>query len=293
MIDLGEVVTAMVTPFDKDYKINWKTTDKLIEHLLESGSDSLLLSGTTGESPTLTDEEKIDLFEFGRKKIKGNAKLIAGTGSNDTFHTIELSMKAEAAGADALLIVTPYYNKPTQSGLLRHFNAISEAVNIPIIVYNVPSRTCCNITADTCRKIAALKNIIGIKEASGDFKQISEILRDCPPDFKVYSGNDCDTFSIVALGGAGVISVASHLIGKEIKKIIGFIKDGKIKEAAELHKKYLEIFYGIFITTSPIPIKKALYLKNLSEKFVRPPLYDMEPAEEDAFSKILLKYNLI
>jgi 4-hydroxy-tetrahydrodipicolinate synthase len=137
MIDLGEVITAMVTPFDKDYKINWKSTDKIIDYLIENGSDSLLLAGTTGESPTLTDEEKIDLFKFGRKKLNGNIKLIAGTGSNDTFHTIELSKKAENAGADALLIVTPYYNKPTQTGLLKHFSAISEAVSIPIIVYNV------------------------------------------------------------------------------------------------------------------------------------------------------------
>lgn len=293
MIDLGEVITAMVTPFDKDYKINWKSADKLIDYLAANGSDSLLLAGTTGESPTLTDEEKIDLFKFGRKKLNGNIKLIAGTGSNDTFHTIELSKKAQDAGVDALLIVTPYYNKPTQTGLLRHFSAISEAVNIPIIAYNVPSRTCCNISSDTCIKLAHLKNIIGIKEASADFKQISEILRDCPEDFKVYSGNDGDTFPIVALGGAGVVSVASHIIGNEIKKMIGYIKNGSINKAASLHKKYLEIFYGIFITTSPIPIKKVLYLKGMDEGFLRPPLYDMETVEEEFLSKILIKYNII
>jgi len=293
MIDLGEVITAMITPFDKDYKINWKSANKLIEHLIDNGSDSLLLSGTTGESPTLTDEEKIELFKFGKKNMKGNAKLIAGTGSNDTYHTIELSKKAEDAGADALLIVTPYYNKPTQTGLLKHFSAISESVSIPVIVYNVPLRTCCNITSATCRKISELKNIIGIKEASGDFKQISEIIRDCPPDFKVYSGNDCDTFPIVSLGGAGVVSVASHIIGKEIKEMITHIRNGRISEAADLHKKYLEIFYGIFITTSPIPIKKALHLKGLAEGFLRPPLYDMEATEEDFFRKMLIKYNII
>jgi 4-hydroxy-tetrahydrodipicolinate synthase len=293
MIDLGEVITAMVTPFDKDYKINWESTDKLIEYLSKNGSDSLLLSGTTGESPTLSDEEKVDLFKFGRKKLSASIKMIAGTGSNDTVHTIELSKKAEDAGADALLIVTPYYNKPTQSGLLRHFSAISDAVNIPVIVYNVPSRTCCNISASTCMKLAQLANIIGVKEASGDFKQISEILRDCPQDFKVYSGNDCDTFPIVCLGGAGVISVASHIIGNEIKKMIEYIKNGSIKKAADLHKKYLEIFYGIFITTSPIPIKKALNLRGIDAGILRPPLYNMEACEEEIFSKILLKYNII
>jgi len=293
MIDFGEVITAMITPFDKDYRINWKSADKLIDYLTINGSDSILLAGTTGESPTLTDEEKIDLFKFGRKKLNSNIKLIAGTGSNDTSHTIELSKKAQNAGADALLIVTPYYNKPTQSGLLRHFDAISQSVSIPIIVYNVPSRTCCNISSVTCKKFAQFKNIIGIKEASSDLKQISEILRDCPENFKVYSGNDGDTFPIVALGGAGVVSVASHIIGNEIKKMIGYIKNGNINSAADLHKKYLEIFYGIFITTSPIPIKKALYLKGLDEGFLRPPLCDMEAGEEEFLSKLLLKYNIM
>jgi 4-hydroxy-tetrahydrodipicolinate synthase len=293
MIDLGEVITAMITPFDKDYKINWESADNLIDYLTTNGSDSLLLAGTTGESPTLTDEEKIDLFKFARKKLDNNTKLIAGTGSNDTLHTIELSKKAQNAGADALLLVTPYYNKPTQTGLLKHFDAISEAIDIPMIVYNVPSRTCCNINSDTCIKLAQLKNIIGIKEASADFKQISEIFRDCPEYFKVYSGNDGDTFPIVALGGAGVVSVASHIIGNEIKKMIGYIKNGSLNKAASLHKKYLEIFYGIFITTSPIPIKKALYLKGIDEGFLRPPLYDMEAGEEEFLSKILLKYNII
>jgi len=293
MVNLGEVITAMITPFDKDYKINWTSADKLIDYLTLNGSDSILLAGTTGESPTLTDEEKIDLIKFGRKKLNGNVGLIAGTGSNDTFHTVELSKKAQNAGADALLIVTPYYNKPTQTGLLRHFSAISEAVSIPIIVYNVPSRTCCNISSDTCKKLAQIENIVGIKEASTDLKQISEILRDCPLDFKVYSGNDGDTFPVVALGGVGVISVASHIIGNEIKKMIGYIKNGSIVKAAELHKKYLEIFYGIFITTSPIPIKKALYLKGMDEGFLRPPLYDMETGEKEFLSKLLLKYNII
>jgi 4-hydroxy-tetrahydrodipicolinate synthase len=292
MVDFGEVITAMVTPFDKDYKINWDSTGRLIEYLVKNGSDSILLAGTTGESPTLTDEEKIKLIKFGRKNLK-SGKLIAGTGSNDTFHTIELSKKAEDAGADALLIVTPYYNKPTQTGLIKHFSAISDSVNIPVIIYNVPSRTCCNISASTCLKLSESDNIIGIKEASSDFKQISEILRDCRSEFKVYSGNDGDTFPVVSLGGAGVISVASHLVGNEIKEMIGLIKKGNIEKASALHKKYLEIFYGIFITTSPIPIKKALSLKGFIDDVLRPPLYSMEAADEEIFTKILLKYNIV
>jgi 4-hydroxy-tetrahydrodipicolinate synthase len=293
MIDLGEVITAMVTPFDKDYKIDWNATDKLIDYLLGNGSDSLLFAGTTGESPTLSDDEKIDLFKFGRKKLNKNIKLIAGTGSNDTYHTIELSKKAEDAGADALLVVTPYYNKPTQTGLINHFEAVANAVNIPLIIYNVPSRTCCNINSRTCKELSEIKNIAGIKEASGDLKQIAEIIRDCNKDFKVYSGNDGDTFAIVTLGGTGVISVASHIMGKEIKQMINFIKTGKIIEAADLHKKFLDIFYGIFITTNPIPIKKALNLKGINVGPLRPPLYEMDAKEEEVFSKLLLKYNMI
>ncbi|MCL5770776.1 MAG: 4-hydroxy-tetrahydrodipicolinate synthase [Actinobacteria bacterium] len=294
MINLGEVITAMVTPFDKDYKIDWSATDKLIDYLLENGSDSLLFAGTTGESPTLSDDEKINLFKFGRKKLNNkNIKLIAGTGSNDTYHTIELSKKAEDAGADALLVVTPYYNKPTQTGLINHFEAVANAVNIPLIIYNVPSRTCCNVNSRTCKELSEIKNIAGIKEASGDLKQIAEIIRDCDKDFKVYSGNDGDTFAIVTLGGEGVISVASHIIGKEIKQMINFIKTGKIIEAADLHKKFLDIFYGIFITTNPIPIKKALNLKGINAGHLRPPLYEMDAKEEEAFNKLLLKYQIV
>ncbi|MCE5328866.1 4-hydroxy-tetrahydrodipicolinate synthase [bacterium] len=292
-MDLGEVITAMVTPFGNDFKINWQSTDKLMEYLVENGSDSLLLAGTTGESPTLTDDEKVELFKFGRKKFQNKVKIIAGTGSYDTHHTIELSKKAVQSGADALLLVTPYYNKPTQSGLIRHFETISDAVDIPMIIYNVPSRTCCNMSSGTCVELSKIKNIVAIKEASGDFRQIAEIIRDAGEGFKVYSGNDGDTFSIVALGGSGVVSVASHIIGKEIKEMISLIKRGDITEASYLHKKYLDIFYGIFITTSPIPIKKALNLKGMNAGPLRPPLYDMEPKEEETFSKLLSGYNII
>lgn len=292
-MDLGEVITAMVTPFDKDFKIDWESTDKLMDYLVENGSDSLLLAGTTGESPTLTDDEKIALFEFGKKKFENKIKIIAGTGSYDTYHTIELSKKAIQSGADALLMVTPYYNKPTQSGLIKHYESISEAVDIPIIIYNVPSRTCCNISSKTCIELSKIKNIVAVKEASGDLKQVAEIIRDAQPGFKVYSGNDGDTFSIVALGGIGVVSVASHIIGKEIKEMIKSIKKSNINQAAYLHKKYLDIFYGIFITTSPIPIKRALNLKGMNVGPLRPPLYEMEIKEKESFDKILSEYNII
>jgi 4-hydroxy-tetrahydrodipicolinate synthase len=294
MNDFGEVITAMVTPFDENYNIDWNSLDKLIEYLIENGSDSLLFAGTTGESPTLTDDEKISLFEFAKKKLNNTKiKIMAGTGSNDTKHTIELSKKAQDVGVDSLLIVTPYYNKPTQSGLLKHFDTICKSINTPIVVYNVPSRTCCNISSKTCKELSQMQNIVGIKEASGDLKQIAEILRDCDSSFKVYSGNDGDTFAIVSLGGEGVISVASHIIGKEIKEMISLIKKGKIFEAAKLHKEFLDIFYGIFITTSPIPIKTALNLKGIKVGPLRPPLYEMDDSDFEIFKKLLLKHNLI
>jgi len=293
MSDFGEVMTAMITPFNKANEIDWKSLNDIMEYLVENGTDSLLVAGTTGESPTLSDNEKIELFKFAKKKFGNNIPIIAGTGSNDTKHTIELSRAAQETGVDALLIVTPYYNKPTQIGLINHYLQIADAVDIPIIFYNVPSRTCCNVSSSTCLKLAEHKNIAGVKEASGDLKQIAEILRDCPEDFLVYSGNDGDTFPLVALGGYGVVSVASHIIGKEIKKMVGLIKENKLKEAAALHKKYLDIFHGIFITTSPIPIKKALNLMGIPAGNLRPPLCDMEPSEEERFKSLLKKHNLI
>ncbi|MDD3520143.1 MAG: 4-hydroxy-tetrahydrodipicolinate synthase [Actinomycetota bacterium] len=293
MSDFGEVITAMVTPFDKDFNIDWNSVDIIIDYLIENGTDSFLMAGTTGESPTLSDNEKIELFRFAKKKLKNNMPVIAGTGSNDTKHTIELSKAAQEEGVDCLLIVTPYYNKPTQKGLINHYRQISESVDIPIIFYNVPSRTSCNITSSTCLSLSKFENIIGVKEASGDMKQIAEIIRDCPDEFIVYSGNDGDTFPVVALGGKGVVSVASHIIGKEIKEMIDLLKDNKINEAAAMHKKYLNIFHGIFITTSPIPIKKALNLMGIPAGYLRPPLCDMELDEEEKFAKLLTDYKLI
>ncbi len=293
MPDYGEIITAMVTPFNKDFSIDWKAVDSIMDYLVDNGTDGLLIAGTTGESPTLSDNEKIELIKFAKKKFKNNVPLIAGTGSNDTQHTIELSVAAQKAGADCLLIVTPYYNKPTQTGLVNHYRKVAEKTELPIIYYNVPSRTCCNVTSGTCVRLSGIKNIIGVKEASGDLKQAAEIIRDCSDNFVVYSGNDGDTFPIVALGGLGVISVASHIIGREIKQMINFLKNGSLKEAAGMHKKYLDIFYGIFMTTNPIPIKKALNLMGIPAGYLRPPLYEMEREEEEKFIELLCRYSLI
>ena len=293
MTDFGELITAMITPFNENLKINWQSVDKISDHLIKTGTDSILVSGTTGESPTLRDEEKIDLVKFLKKKFKDKIKIISGTGSYDTAHSCELSKKAEQAGADGILAVAPYYNKPSQKGLFMHFKMISESIKIPLIIYNVPSRTVSNISSSTCVNLAQLSNISAVKEASSDFKQIGEILRDADKDFKIYSGNDGDTFTIVAMGGYGVISVASHIIGEEIKKMISYIKNNNIYKAAEIHKNYLDIFYGIFMTSSPIPIKKAMDLIGLEAGPLRLPLCEMEKSEETIFKTLLAKHGII
>jgi 4-hydroxy-tetrahydrodipicolinate synthase len=292
-MSFGELITAMVTPFDKDNKVNLEAASQIVEHLIKNESDGVLLAGTTGESTTLTDEEKIKLFTLGVKSFKSKTKIIAGTGSNDTGHSVELSMEAQKAGVDCLLCVTPYYNKPSQAGLYRHFEKIASSVKIPIILYNVPSRTACNISAKTVIELSKIENIIGVKEASSDFKQIAEIISGAAEGFIVYSGNDGDTLPMLSIGAHGVISVASHLVGKDIKEMIKIFKAGRTDEAAKLHRWLLDIFYGIFITTNPVPVKTALNLKGFNAGGVRLPLCEMTDEELGLFKNILGKYKLI
>lgn len=293
MLDIGEVITAMVTPFDENYNLDLEACAKLMNYLIENGSDGILLSGTTGESPTLSDEEKIKLFEFAKNNFGDRTKIIAGTGSNDTKHSIDLSKEAEKIGVDSLLLITPYYNKPTQLGLYKHFEAVAREVKIPIILYNVPSRTSCNISSKTCVELSKIDNICGVKEASSNMKQIAEIIRDSEEGFLVFSGNDGYTLPILSLGGYGVISVASHIIGNEIKNMISCFKKGDVKEASRLHNYFLNIFYGIFVTTNPIPIKEALNLKGLKVGPTRLPLCQMEKEDLERFKNILMKYKII
>jgi 4-hydroxy-tetrahydrodipicolinate synthase len=293
MADFGELITAMITPFNKDFSINYGSCAKIIEHLIANGSESILLSGTTGESPTLTDDEKIELFKFAKKNYGTHVKFIAGTGSNDTRHSAEMSKKAEDAGADGILLVSPYYNKPSQEGLYNHFKEVAQSVQIPVIIYNIPSRTACNISTKTCVELSKIKNIHSVKEASSDFKQIAEIIRDTEDDFLVYSGNDGDTLPLLSLGAFGVISVASHIIGSQIKEMIKVFKNKDIEKAAAMHRDYLDIFYGIFIETNPIPIKAALHLMGIDAGTVRPPLTNMEKNNLEVLKKMLKKYDLI
>jgi 4-hydroxy-tetrahydrodipicolinate synthase len=261
-VNFGRVITAMVTPFDSNLKVDWDKTKELINYLIEEQqSDSLVICGTTGESPTLTEDEKIELFEKSIQYANGRCKIIAGTGSNNTAHTIELTKKAQEVGVDGILLVAPYYNRPTQEGLYQHFKAVAESTDLPVILYNVPARTSVSISADTTIRLSKITNIVGTKEASGDLDEIAIIIANTSSDFLVYSGDDSLTLPILSIGGYGIVSVASHVIGKEIQKMISSFIHGNIEEAAKLHLKYNPIFNGLFICPNPVPVKYALSLK--------------------------------
>jgi len=253
---LGRLITAMVTPFDEKGEVDYQQAKRLAQALFKSGSQGVVVSGTTGESPTLTREEKLRLFAEVKSAI--GQGVVAGTGSYSTRESIKLTREAEGVGVDAILLVVPCYNKPTQEGLFQHFKAIAESTSLPCILYNVPSRTVTSLSADTAIELSQIDNIVGIKEASGNLEQITKILQGTKRDFLVYSGNDGDTLPILALGGYGVISVASHLVGKQIGEMMEKFLSAKTEEAAQLHRKLLPLINALFVVSNPIPIKHAL-----------------------------------
>jgi 4-hydroxy-tetrahydrodipicolinate synthase len=277
---MGRLLTAMVTPFGARGEVDYRQAKRLALSLLGSGSDGLVVSGTTGESPTLSREEKLRLFAEIRSAVAGRGTVVAGTGNNDTRESQELTREAERIGVDACLLVVPYYNRPSQQGLLQHFKAIAHSTTLPCIIYNVPSRTVTNLTADTLIKLSQIDNIVGVKEASGNFGQIAEIIEGTGEDFLVYSGNDSDTLPILVLGGYGVISVASHLVGMQIKDMIEKSLGGKIQEAAKIHRYLLALVKALFIISNPAPVKWALHHVGFPVGKPRLPL--VEPDEESA-----------
>lgn len=277
-VEFGRLITAMVTPFDDELQIDWKQVEKLIDYLVdEQQSDALVVCGTTGESPTLEEEEKLELFRFCVNYAKGRCKIIAGTGSNDTKHSLHLSKEAEKLGVDGLLLVAPYYNRPSQEGLFQHFKAIAESVNIPVLLYNVPGRTGVNVTAETTVRLSHVRNVVGTKDC-GDSNQLTQIVRDAAPGFRVYTGEDSMTLLTMAVGGYGVISVASHVVGKEMKQMIGAYLNGDVKQAAQLHGQLLPVLQGLFVAPNPVPVKYALNHKGIGVGGVRLPL--VEATEE-------------
>ena len=280
MKELGRLITAMVTPFTESGEVDYEQAKKLALALIDSGSDGLVVVGTTGESPTLVRAEELKLFTEVKSAVGDRASVIAGTGSNSTAEALEATRQAEKTGVDACLLVVPYYNKPTQEGLYQHFKTIAEGTSLPCIPYNVPSRTITNLNAETIVRLSQIDNIIGVKEASGDMAQVSMIVTGARKGFFIWSGNDADTFPLMALGGYGVISVVSHLVGKQIKEMIDKMVDGKVAEAAAIHNRLMPLFKSMFVVSNPIPLKYAL--NQVGFRVGKPRLPLVEPDEQSA-----------
>lgn len=282
MKDLGRLITAMVTPFKETGEVDFARAKEFALALIDTGSDGLLIGGTTGESPSMNNDEKLELFKSVKDAVGNNANVIAGTTDNNTYGSIELSKEAEKLGVDAILLTVPAYNKPTQEGLIKHFQKIADSVSIPGILYNVPTRTSLNMDADTTIKLSKVPNIVGVKEASSDADQITNIISKTDDDFKIWSGNDNETLSIMTTGGYGVVSVASNIIGNQVKRMMGYILDGQMANAVAEHKRLLLFFNAIFWVTNPIPIRYAL---NRSGFHMGPPRLPMTEAPEDFKNK--------
>lgn len=283
-MDFGRLITAMVTPFDRSGEINWDETARLIEHLIaDQKSDSLVIAGTTGESPTLSESEKLELFAFAVKQAAGRCKIIAGTGSNNTAHSVELTKKAEACGVDGILLVAPYYNKPNQEGLYKHFEAIAAATSLPVMLYNVPGRTGVSLSTATTLRLAQLPNIVATKECAS-VDQVTAIAAGAPEGFIVYSGDDSAALPALAVGAYGIVSVASHIAGARMKDMIDAYVAGNVQEAAKLHQSLFPLFKGLFECPDPLPnpsaVKFALNERGYQVGDVRLPL--VSPSESEA-----------
>lgn len=286
-MDFGRVLTAMVTPFDYDGKLDVERTSVLIEYLLKNGTDGLVIAGTTGESPTLTTEEKIKLFKHVVQQVNGRVPVIAGTGNNNTAASIKLTQEAQACGVDAIMLVTPYYNKPSQRGMYEHFSAIAKETSLPVMLYNIPGRSVVNMTAETIINLSLIENIVSVKEASGDLDQVSDIIENTGDDFTVYSGDDGLTLPMLSVGANGIISVASHVIGNEMKTMVNHFFAGELREAASIHRQFLPIMNGLFLAPNPSPVKSALQMKGIETGGVRLPLIPLTDEEMNQL-KILL-----
>lgn len=287
MTSFGRVSTAMVTPFDSKENVDFERTTQLVNYLINNGTDSLVIAGTTGESPVLTAEEKVALFRHTVKVANGRVPVIAGAGSNNTRQSIELTKKAEEAGVDAIMLVAPYYNKPNQEGLYQHFKTVAEATSLPVMLYNIPGRSSVNIEPETIIRLSKLPNIVAVKEASGNLDAVTEIIAGTDDDFQVYSGDDSLTLPILSIGGVGIVSVASHVAGNEMQQMVSAFLDGNYKEAAKLHQQLLPLIKQLFASPSPVPVKTALQLKGMDMGSVRLPLVPLTEAERIALQKLV------
>lgn len=317
MKELGELITAMVTPFDDNLEVDYKKASLLAEKLIEDGSDGLVVVGTTGESPTLSKDEKLKLFKTVRETISSKGSVIAGTGSNCTRSTVELSKAAEQTGVDALLVVAPYYNKPPQEGLYEHFASVAKSVKLPIVLYNIPGRTGININTETIEKLFNdFSNIVAVKDSTGNFDQLSELaiktkavaglsrligvkanssssVESNKREFRIYSGDDSLTLPVLACGGTGVISVSSHIVGKRMKEMIVSFFEGKVNEAKRIHLELMPIFKALFLTANPILVKEAMNIKGFNVGGLRPPLLKASSELREKLSKVMKNLGIL
>lgn len=286
-MQFGKVITAMVTPFDANGAIDFDSMGKLIDYLIDvQQSDALVVSGTTGESPTLTDPEKESIYRFAVQHAAGRCKIIAGTGSNETAHSVHLTQVAERCGVDAALLVVPYYNKPTQEGIYQHFKAIADGTKLPIMLYNVPGRTIVSMSAATTLRLAQIPNIVATKEC-GSLEQVTEIVAGAPAGFTLYTGDDSATLPVLSIGGYGVVSVASHLVGREMQAMIRAYEAGDIQEAKRLHHHCFPLFTGLFNLPNPVLVKAALNERGHAVGGVRLPLVEADEASVQQLRAIL------
>ncbi|MCX7568579.1 4-hydroxy-tetrahydrodipicolinate synthase [Tumebacillus sp. DT12] len=288
-MDFGRLMTAMVTPFDAGLNIDFQKVDALVEHLIATGTTTIVVAGTTGESPTLSHDEKLALFQHVVEKVAGRVKVVAGTGSNNTADSVQFSQEAEALGVDGLLLVAPYYNKPSQEGLYQHFKTIAESVKIPCILYNIPGRTSINVEASTQLRLAQIPNIVATKESSGDFSQIIDILSGAPEGFYVYSGDDFLTLPMMSIGAYGIVSVAAHVVGEEMTAMINAFVEGNLAEAVRLNIELTPVFKGLFLTTNPTLVKAALSTQGIEVGGVRLPLVAADESLIEEVKKRLKK----
>lgn len=283
---------AIITPFNEN-GIDFESFGKIIDDQIENGTDAIVVCGTTGESATMPDAEHLSAIEYCVKRVNKRVPVIAGTGSNDTKHCVELSKGAEALGADALLLVTPYYNKTTQRGLIQHYTMVANAVKLPIILYNVPSRTGLNILPETLKELSKIENIVAVKEASGNISQVAKIAELCGDDMTIYSGNDDQIVPILSLGGKGVISVLSNVAPKQTHDIVEYYLNGDVKKSLELQLKAIELVDALFVEVNPIPVKTAMNMLGYNAGVLRMPLYEMSEANKEVLKKAMVNYGLL
>jgi 4-hydroxy-tetrahydrodipicolinate synthase len=292
MKELGRLLTAMVTPFDAKGAVNYEQAKKLASALLDAGSDGVVVAATTGESPTLSWEEEMRLFTEVKAAVGKRGTIIAYTGSNSTAEAVEATEKAEKIGVDGCLLVVPYYNKPTQEGIYQHFKTVAASTSLPIIMYNIPGRVVINMSVETMVRLSQIKNIVGVKEANGDMGHVAKTLEQADKDFLIWSGNDNDTFPIMALGGYGTIGVATHLVGKQIKQMMDDIRNGRLAEAAAIHRHLLPLVDALFIEPNPAPLKYALNHIGFDVGKPRLPLVEVSPKSAETIKETLKKYQI-